>query len=488
MADFTVKMVQYAGIGEPTADGTPYSRQDGGWVKSPGASGGEANTASAAGSGASLIAGKTGVDLEFNSIKSENNLLSIAVDAVSHDVELTVEESNLAHPSSDGSSHADVASNTSARHTHSNSAVLAAVTASFLIADKSKLDGVESGATADQVAGDVPFNPNGSIAATDVQAAIQEVRDEAGGSALEVEDESVSLDAAVTKLNFIGSGVTAVENADHEIDITVAGGSAPVDSVAGKTGVVVLVAADVTDFDTEVGNNTAVALNTTHRGLTNNPHTITATQAGAVPVTGGSFSGNLNVGTSADSTNARGFKLGASRTGNGSSYIDLIGDTTYSDYGVRFIRSNNGENSSSSFLHRGTGALIFNSHEAGSIEFKTSNVTRINIDSAGVSTFSSFPITPSTAPTTDYQVANKKYVDDASSSGVSPFSDTFVDADLDGSDSIAFSHGLGRLPASISIYDSAGKLFTTFLTANTTTITLIFGGTLDAGTHTIVAI
>ena len=31
---------------------------------------------------------------------------------------------------------------------------------------------------------------------------------------------------------------------------------------------------------------------------------------------------------------------------------------------------------------------------------------------AGIKTFSSFPITPSSAPTTNYQVANKKYVDD----------------------------------------------------------------------------
>lgn len=31
---------------------------------------------------------------------------------------------------------------------------------------------------------------------------------------------------------------------------------------------------------------------------------------------------------------------------------------------------------------------------------------------AGVKTFSSFPVTPSSAPTTDYQVTNKKYVDD----------------------------------------------------------------------------
>jgi len=32
---------------------------------------------------------------------------------------------------------------------------------------------------------------------------------------------------------------------------------------------------------------------------------------------------------------------------------------------------------------------------------------------AGIKTFASFPVTPSSAPTTDYQVANKKYVDDS---------------------------------------------------------------------------
>jgi hypothetical protein len=36
---------------------------------------------------------------------------------------------------------------------------------------------------------------------------------------------------------------------------------------------------------------------------------------------------------------------------------------------------------------------------------------------AGVKTFSSFPVTPSEAPTTDYQVANKKYVDDNAGGG-----------------------------------------------------------------------
>jgi len=32
---------------------------------------------------------------------------------------------------------------------------------------------------------------------------------------------------------------------------------------------------------------------------------------------------------------------------------------------------------------------------------------------AGIKTFSSFPVTPSSAPSSDYQTANKKYVDDS---------------------------------------------------------------------------
>ena len=44
--------------------------------------------------------------------------------------------------------------------------------------DGTKLDGIESGATADQIASEVPFTPNGDIASTNVQAAIQEVRDD----------------------------------------------------------------------------------------------------------------------------------------------------------------------------------------------------------------------------------------------------------------------------------------------------------------------
>lgn len=58
---------------------------------------GENNTASNTGSGSSVVYQKDGVDLQFNGIKSENNLLSVALDGTSHDIELTVDETNIDH-------------------------------------------------------------------------------------------------------------------------------------------------------------------------------------------------------------------------------------------------------------------------------------------------------------------------------------------------------------------------------------------------------
>ncbi len=59
-----------------------------------------------------------------------------------------------------------------------------------------------------------------------------------------------------------------------------------------------------------------------------------------------------------------------------------------------------------------------NHDDLNSISAAGSGVTHGHITAgaqtiAGVKTFSSFPLTPSTDPTTDYQVANKQYVDDA---------------------------------------------------------------------------
>ena len=57
--------------------------------------------------------------------------------------------------------------------------------------------------------------------------------------------------------------------------------SSAVTSVAGKQGAVSLVAADIGDFDDEVGNNPTVAANTAHKNSTSNPHGVTATQVGS---------------------------------------------------------------------------------------------------------------------------------------------------------------------------------------------------------------
>jgi hypothetical protein len=72
----------------------------------------------------------------------------------------------------------------------------------------------------------ITFTPNGSIAATTVQAAIQEVRDEAvGGSGIRVEEEGSSVVAAATGLNFVGSAVTVTDAGSNEATVTITGGS-----------------------------------------------------------------------------------------------------------------------------------------------------------------------------------------------------------------------------------------------------------------------
>ncbi len=78
----------------------------------------------------------------------------------------------------------------------------------------------------------------------------------------------------------------------------------------------------------------------------------------------------------------RRIEIGSSRQANGYSYIDLIGDTTYSDFGARFIRENGGPNTGTAIEHRGTGVLSLNAKDAGSVRFYTSNSERVRIDSS----------------------------------------------------------------------------------------------------------
>lgn len=66
-------------------------------------------------------------------------------------------------------------------------------------------------------------------------------------------------------------------------------------------------------------------------------------------------------------------RIGARATGNRASYLDIVGDTVYSTYGLRLLRSNGGENAESAILHRGTGPLTIKTQEAAPILFATSD-------------------------------------------------------------------------------------------------------------------
>ena len=76
-------------------------------------------------------------------------------------------------------------------------------------------------------------------------------------------------------------------------------------------------------------------------------------------------------------------EIGKGRTTNGNAYIDLVGDTTYTDYGFRLLRNNTGANANSDIVHKGTGQLRLQCPEAGSIAMLTSNTERMRITSTG---------------------------------------------------------------------------------------------------------
>lgn len=90
-----------------------------------------------------------------------------------------------------------------------------------------------------------------------------------------------------------------------------------------------------------------------------------------------------NVVLSGQSTADQFIRIGAGRTGNGFSYIDLQGDTTYSN-SFRLLRANSGANANSSIEHRGTGQLLLITQEAAPITFCTNGSNeRMRITESG---------------------------------------------------------------------------------------------------------
>jgi hypothetical protein len=80
----------------------------------------------------------------------------------------------------------------------------------------------------------------------------------------------------------------------------------------------------------------------------------------------------------------RNIEIGANRTGNANSYIDLIGDTTYTDYGLRLIRwGYQGANAQSAMYHRGTGDMLYINQEAAPHIWYVGGGEKMRIDNAG---------------------------------------------------------------------------------------------------------
>jgi len=94
----------------------------------------------------------------------------------------------------------------------------------------------------------------------------------------------------------------------------------------------------------------------------------------------------LNVGKG--TSTASYLHVGAGATGDNYAYIDFVGDTTYTDYGLRLLRSNGGANAGSQLIHRGTGDFIIQNTEAANLVVKTNSSTRLTIGaSTGDATF-----------------------------------------------------------------------------------------------------
>jgi len=84
----------------------------------------------------------------------------------------------------------------------------------------------------------------------------------------------------------------------------------------------------------------------------------------------------------ASSTEAASIEIGQGRTGNGFSYLDFIGNTTYNDFGLRL--SLDGSNGFAILQHRGTsGALFIRTSEAAPITFQTTSAERMRITADG---------------------------------------------------------------------------------------------------------
>lgn len=112
-------------------------------------------------------------------------------------------------------------------------------------------------------------------------------------------------------------------------------------------------------------------------------------------------------GGSEITTETVGLEVGLGRTGNGFAYVDLIGDTTFTNYGLRVIRNGAG---SSQLLHQGASQLEIKAQTAGgSVGLTTSTGSKVLCNDTGIGFLAATPVAQSTGwgtPTGNAKVAS----------------------------------------------------------------------------------
>jgi hypothetical protein len=118
-------------------------------------------------------------------------------------------------------------------------------------------------------------------------------------------------------------------------------------------------------------------------------------------------------GNSTITTQDVALKVGFGRTGTGNAYLDLVGDTTNTDFGLRVLRSNGGVNSNSWIQHAGTGSFHI-STPTGDIKLLTNGITRFSMSNDGTSAFTGTVSGPTaTFGTNTTQLATTAFVQSA---------------------------------------------------------------------------
>ena len=125
----------------------------------------------------------------------------------------------------------------------------------------------------------------------------------------------------------------------------------------------------------------------------------------------GDYAGSMILGNGASTAEAH-LTIGQGRTDSGYSYIDLVGDTTYTDYGLRVIRNNTGSNTTSAIIHRGTGNLEITTVESASVLFKTNSTSAFTLTNTQNAIFDGYVCIGGTNPGANLEIRGTVNTDD----------------------------------------------------------------------------